>query len=421
MQTRKLGLSLRLYVLLSLLFLIASMVALYSVVTVQYFIQGLDTITRKNMIDVAEAVKLDENGRATLLDFQISDDWAKVPALVREHISEPPSQPYEFKKFVIQPSIFSKPVAAYFVTQAITADGKLCYISRHSTHRTFEKVAFTRKINPVSGALFTAIAVLLVFGTLLLLILRSVANPVEALRDWAKSLNAQRLVQDPPTFRYSELNTLAELIRNSLLSVQQSLDREQNFLRHASHELRTPIAIISSNIELLNKIHPNPEANEKRIIDRIDRASATMRHLTETLLWLSREDGTPLPNQPTRLDSLIQQCHQELQYLLQNKAVTVHIDTEEATLSLPAIPTKILLDNLIRNAFQHTHEGEVRIHQRGSRVRISNRETEPDKALNEDLGFGLGLDLSRKLAERFNWTYRNEHNTLGHEAEIEFR
>jgi signal transduction histidine kinase len=391
------------------------------VVTVQYFIQGLDTITRKNMIEVAKAVKLDENGRASLLDFQISDDWAKVPVRVREHISEPPSQPYEFKKFVIQPSVFSKPVEAYFVTQAITSDGKVCYISRHSTRSTFETMAFTRKINPVSGALFTAIAVLLLFGTLLLLILRSVANPVEALRDWAKSLNPQSLVQDPPTFRYSELNTLAELIRSSLLSVQESLEREQKFLRHASHELRTPIATISSNIELLSKIHPDPEPNEQRIIDRIDRASATMRHLTETLLWLSREDGTQLRKQETRLDSLLLQCNEELQYLLQNKAVTVHLDTEEATLPLPAIPSKILLDNLIRNAFQHTHEGEVTIYQRGNRVRISNCETDSDTMLNEELGFGLGLDLSRKLAERFQWSYRNERSKNGHDAEIEFR
>jgi signal transduction histidine kinase len=420
MQTRKLGLSLRLYVLLSLLFLILSMVALYSVVTVQYFIQGLDAITRQNMIEVAKAVELDETGRASLLNFQISDDWEKVPQVIKDHIPKPPSQTYEFKKRIIQPNIFFRPTAAYFVTQAVTANGKLCYISRHSGPKTFEKATITRKINPVSGALLTAITVLILFGTLLLLILRSVANPVEALRDWAKNLTPKGLEQAPPTFRYSELNTLADLIRNSLLSVQESLDREQKFLRHASHELRTPIATISSNIELLNKIHPNPEANEKRIIDRIGRASATMRHLTETLLWLSREDGSQLAKQEIRLDSLVLQCHQELHYLLQNKAVTVHLDTEEATVLLPTIPSKILLDNLIRNAFQHTHEGEVTIYQRGNCVRISNRETDSDKMLNEELGFGLGLDLSRKLAERFKWAYRNEHSKNGHDAEIEF-
>ena len=420
MPTRKLGLSLRLYVLLSLLFLISSMVALYSVVTVQYFIQGLDTITRKNMIDVAKAVQLDETGRASMLDFEISDDWDKVPQLIKENIPDRPEQLYEFKKHIVQPSIFSKPIATYFVTKAISADGTVCYISRYTGPTTFQKRMHSRKINPISGALFIGITVITIFVSLLLLILRSVANPVETLRDWAKNLNPQRLELTPPDFRYSELNTLADIIRSSLSSVQQSLEREQSFLRHASHELRTPIATISSNIELLKKIHPEPEANEQRIVDRIDRASATMRHLTETLLWLSREDGSQLSKQETRLDSLLQQCHQDLQYLLQNKAVRVHIDTEEATLLLPKVPSKIILDNLIRNAFQHTQEGDVWIYQRGNRIRITNSETNTSNAASEELGFGLGLDLSHKLAERFNWKYRNATTDQGHEAEIEF-
>ncbi|CAA0080557.1 Swarming motility regulation sensor protein RssA [Zhongshania aliphaticivorans] len=420
MQTRKLGYSLRLYVLLSLLFLVSSLVALYSVITIQYFIHGLDTITRQNMVDVARAVTLDENGYATLLDFHITDDWDKVPAVIKENIDEQPSRPYELKKYIIQPNIFTKPTKAYFVTQAVTADGKVCYVSRYSGPPNFESMIHFRKFTPTSKALFIGITVLLIFLTLLLIILRSVAHPVEALRDWAKNLSPKGLMQQPPVFRYNELNTLADLIRGSLLSVQETLEREQKFLRHASHELRTPIATISSNIELMKKIHPNPEPNEKRIIDRIDRASTTMRHLTETLLWLSREDSTDLPTQEIRLDLLLEQCHQDLQYLLQDKAVTVNIDTENATVLLPHVPAKILLDNLIRNAFQHTQEGEVNIYQRGTHVRICNREIDHDKSLNEELGFGLGLDLSRKLAERFKWRYHNDSQPQGHEARIDF-
>ena len=420
MQTRKLGLSLRVYVSLSLLFLILSMVALYSVVTVQYFIQGLDTITRQNMIDIAKSVQLDENGQATVLNYHINKDWATVPQAIQDHILDPPSKNFEFKKRIIQPNIFFKPTEAYFVAQAITADGEVAYISRHSGPKTFEDITFTRKPNPVSGALVTAITVLIIFSTVLLLILRSVANPIEALRDWAKNLSPQGLEQAPPTFRYSELNTLADLIRGSLLSVQQSLEREQKFLRHASHELRTPIATISSNIELLKKIHPDPAANEQRIVDRIDRASATMRHLTETLLWLSREDGSSLAKQEVKLDELLAICSGELHYLLQDKQVTVELDTESTLVNIPLTPSKILLDNLIRNAFQHTHIGGVRIHQRGSLVRIDNWETDTTNRSIQDLGFGLGLDLSKKLAERFKWQYRNESNKQGHTAEIKF-
>lgn len=86
------------------------------------------------------------------------------------------------------------------------------------------------------------------------LLLRHVSRPMAALRRWTHTLNQERLDAPVPDFGYPELNELAELIRASLSSVQAALKREQRFLRHASHELRTPISTIRSNIELQRKL-----------------------------------------------------------------------------------------------------------------------------------------------------------------------
>jgi signal transduction histidine kinase len=145
------------------------------------------------------------------------------------------------------------------------------------------------------------------------------------------------------------------LIQTSLCSVQQSFEREHRFLRHTSHELRTPISIIRNNIELAHKIKNSSDHDWStklvQIIDRIDRASLNMQHLTETLLWLSRDALEPLPEQKIDLDPLIRQLADEMRYLLSSKAVELELSTEHCKVTLPEIAARIVLGNLIRNAF----------------------------------------------------------------------
>ncbi len=74
----------------------------------------------------------------------------------------------------------------------------------------------------------------------------------------------------------------------------------------------------SGNIELFRKLNVMSEAEtkEKRLemVERIERASLTMRHLTEVLLWLGREDIDALPHQQCQLGGLIQTTVDELSF-----------------------------------------------------------------------------------------------------------
>ncbi|WP_020410205.1 sensor histidine kinase [Hahella ganghwensis] len=416
----KIRLSLRLYVLGTLLFLISSLAAVYSVLTVQYFIQGLDAITQRTMVEVANSVALDEAGHAQLLGFHVTNSVDNIPDDILQHIPTAPQAPFEFKKKILQSSLFTRPDGAYFLMLVETMDNEQRYVSRALTEEMPRIMPPPMRINPITGSILMAVTVILVFVLLLFFIMRSVANPVENLRHWARSLTPERLRQPAPDFRYSELNSLADLVRNSLLSVQQALEREHDFLRHASHELRTPIATVRSNIELLKKINPTPSEKEGKVIDRIERASSTMSHLTETLLWLSRDVDGPLPEEPVELNTLVEQISHDLAYLLQGKSVFVHTQTSPMVIPLPRIAAQIMLANLIRNAFQHTQNGEVWIDQKGELVTIINRNQSAETDETNELGFGLGLDLTRKLAERFDWHYQNQSTPCGHEVVLRF-
>ena len=251
------------------------------------------------------------------------------------------------------------------------------------------------------------------------------------LGQWARDLESANL-QDPlPDFRYPELNELASLVRASLSSQKDSLEREHRFLRHSSHELRTPISVMRSGIELIRSLPPEqaPAARSMlaSIIDRLDRASLNMKHLTETLLWLSRDEPIDLPTRPIALDQLVQDAVEEHRYLLRDKDVSLSVTTSPTTLEQSEVALRMVLGNLIRNAFQHTWAGDVTLRQQGNTVFIdnlqhadrqdddSNDRHEPGSDspaapadTGDDLGFGLGLELTAQLTERLGWHYHNQ-------------
>ncbi|WP_315980072.1 HAMP domain-containing sensor histidine kinase [Aliamphritea spongicola] len=178
--------------------------------------------------------------------------------------------------------------------------------------------------------------------------------------------------------------------------------REKEFLGFASHELRTPIATLRSNATLLDKISTSPSPKEREVRDRILRASLTMKGITETLLWLNRDSQEALETSDVHIEEILKQITGELEYLLAGKDVNVTVQTQPTVMQLPEAAFRILITNIIRNAFQHTIHGQIQIIQDGNSIRVSN--TLPaSQSKTQTTGFGLGLKLIRRLVSRFNW------------------
>ena len=385
----KIRLSLRLYFLAALLLLGVSLVMVFSALTANYFTKGMDTVTRGVMSDIAEVSGVQDGRPGQLIGFNVASRWNDVPDNIRRHFDQPPTEPFELEKHLEGGSLFSPPEEGYLLALVINNNGEQRYVSRAFAGDIPERLK--RENFPHLFWIFVfCVAGITTFIVVLILMMRSVASPVEKLRDWAKSLSPDTLKQSPPDFRYKELNTLAQIVSNSLNSLQETLEREQVFLRHASHELRTPIAVIRTNTELLKKIGPQNEAKSRTVVERIERAGMTMTHLTDTLLWMSRENDIPLPEQEIDLANMIQELVEELRYLLQGKSVSVDVETASYLIQLPATGCRIVLTNLIRNAFQHTQQGRVIIKQAENCVSIQNLNTDNVFDENSDLGFGLG-------------------------------
>ncbi|GAA4898648.1 HAMP domain-containing sensor histidine kinase [Ferrimonas pelagia] len=195
---------------------------------------------------------------------------------------------------------------------------------------------------------------------------------------------------------------------------------EQEFLQFASHELRSPLAVIRSNTELLKRLQGEHADHPGRVLGRIDEASEEMIRLVETLLWLSRDEAEPQPAEPVDLACIITNLVSELQPQRANKAVSLSQQTEPGQWPLPQNPCRIALANLIANAFQHASGGEIRIVQTGPRVVISNDTSQCHAGERDNIGFGLGLKLVERLAQQYQWTLTTEQHPGRYQITLRF-
>lgn len=272
------------------------------------------------------------------------------------------------------------------------------------------------------GAFFAA-----ALTVLAVVLINRVGRPVEQLAHWADTLDAGAL-GSPPGFRFRELNAVAAKLQHAFRRLTEGLAEEKRFLRHASHELRTPLSVISGNLEILEKINsPNTSnAPQAEALGRLSAAVTNMRQLTETLLWLNRPSERLLDPRPIDLHALVLKLVEENRYLLHGKAITVEV-TKGTTSGViaPGTPCRIVIANLIRNAFQYTHTGVIELHIGAGEITIRNSNaTDVDNQVTdtaEDYGFGLGLQLVERICARLGWAFAWTPSAAGRCATVRFQ
>lgn len=191
--------------------------------------------------------------------------------------------------------------------------------------------------------------------------------------------------------------------------IQELLDRERSFNRYASHELRTPLMVMKGAISLLGQSNdPKFIAKQQK---RLQQASTEMNDFVTTLLSLTREED---------LDkvSIRQVDREELNEiagahisLLTGKAVNWHVEAPQPiTVKMPENAFKILLGNLIKNAFAYTEQGHVIIRVSSTTITVEDTGIGLESSTNSSKGYGLGLLIAADICRKYNWRLRHQTN-----------
>ena len=264
---------------------------------------------------------------------------------------------------------------------------------------------------------------------------RKVIEPVAHLAEQVNRSDPENLPTDlSRNFFNDEVGVLARALEQAMQRVEAFVEREQQFSRDASHELRTPVTVIKGSVELLKRKFSHNEKSMNRPLERIERSVTNMENTIETLLWLSREDAAVDQNQNFAVVPVVQETIEQNRYLIGNKPIDFEfVPEDEPQLSIPVALFQIAFTNLIRNAVQHTDSGSIKVVVKNDRVLVADtgagidtddlkRITQPHVRGDQSDGFGLGLSIVKRLCDRLNWGFEIESEVgRGTKVELIFR
>lgn len=251
--------------------------------------------------------------------------------------------------------------------------------------------------------------------------------PVVAMSTQAGRIGAATLHERLPVQNEKdELGHLARSFNQLLDRLDQSFDRQRRFMADASHELRTPVAILRGEAEVA-LARPDRAPQEYRESLAVLRAeSQRLTHIVEDLFTLARADAGQYPLSPHDfyLDELVADCTHSTRTLALAKRITLNCDAaQELPIHADEALLRRMILNLLDNAIKYTPEGgsvSVACRLEGGEYALSITDTGPgipaelqpriferffraDKARthaeNDGGGAGLGLSIARWIAE----------------------
>lgn len=226
----------------------------------------------------------------------------------------------------------------------------------------------------------------------------------------------------------SELDQLGLVLNRTFERLDASFERQRRFTADASHELRTPVAILIAETQRILKRERTPEEYREALRTCGDTADR-MRRLIEALLTLSRQEadgGTT--REPCDLSAILRDIVEHLRPLAAGRAVQIETHLQPAPCRADPAALSILAANLVRNAIQHQAPDSIdrSVHitagRDGDRVFFVVSDTGPgikpedlphiferfyraDKARTGDSGHtGLGLAIAHAIVENHGGT-----------------
>lgn len=249
----------------------------------------------------------------------------------------------------------------------------------------------------INTLLITIPATLFVAAALAYFLAYKALAPVEQLRLQTDEISAERLDQRLPVHNPSdELGLLAQTINSMIQRLERSFDEVRRFTADASHELRTPIAVIRSEAELGVDASHDPSAARQRFESILEECSR-LASVTSQLLTLSREDaGVILPGHrlvpvaPVLLDAI--ESFRPLASAKRQEITAEVIHDAE----IPADPDRLrqIFHNLLDNAIKYTPVD--------GRIRVTLRRENSDAVIAiEDNGPGIPPEHLPRVFDRF--------------------
>jgi two-component system OmpR family sensor kinase len=230
-------------------------------------------------------------------------------------------------------------------------------------------------------------------------IARGSLAPVEAMAKQAARISAATLDERLPVVNeHDELGRLATVVNALLERVQTAFRQQRQFVADASHELRTPIAIVRGEADVTLQRPTRDEAEYREALSVIQDESVRLTRIVDDLFLLARTDaGAPVAqHRPLDLRELALGALRSVRTIADDHNVTLEQSIPELPVSIDgdAPLLRRLLLNLLDNALKYTPRGGtvgIEVHPAAATVDI----------VVHDSGPGIAPALRARVFDRF--------------------
>ena len=255
-----------------------------------------------------------------------------------------------------------------------------------------------RLLGTLELALAAGVPVLLVLATAGgYLLARKSLDPVAVMTERAARIGAENLHERLPVARPSdELGRLALVLNELLGRVASAFEQQKQLIADASHELRTPVAILNSEAELALARERSPQELRAALV-AVREEALRLQHVVEDLFLLARANAGErlLTMEELYIDDLAAECVQSVQTLAARKHIALDMagDSDLPFRGDASLLRRLLL-NLLDNAIKYTPDSGA-VHVRTARV------SDGCTVSVSDTGPGVPAEARDRLFDRF--------------------
>ncbi|MCL7453407.1 MAG: ATP-binding protein [Anaerolineae bacterium] len=230
-------------------------------------------------------------------------------------------------------------------------------------------------------------------------------RPVYRLSELVQEIQVQtldrRLALDAPS---DEVKRLADAFDGLLARLERAFEQQSRFVADAAHELRTPLAAMRTNLEVIQQ-DPNAHLSDYRQMGAtLERALDRLERLVDDLLLLAKGEEE-ICLEPVDAQVLLEEVVQELEPLAQAHQIALDLEiTGAVELQADAPLLARAVKNLIENGIRYNHPG-------GTVTVMLHREANGVLVRVTDSGIGIPAKEQSHIFERF---YRVDRSRARH-------
>lgn len=244
--------------------------------------------------------------------------------------------------------------------------------------------------------------------------------PLENLRDITNKVNLENMnYKLESKNNFVEFNSIINSYNNMLKRLQSQTEAQINFVNSASHEMKTPIFIISGYINLIKRWGIENKDIVIEALKSIEEETKNMSSLISKLLFLAKDDYDEKENKNFNISEAITEIINDLKIIYPNQKI--NFSSKKSFINSDYHLIRQLFLNLIENAIKYGRDKEIYINIRENKniivdiidngegisqenlKHIFDRFFRVDKARSREMkSHGLGLSIVKKIVETLN-------------------